>query len=288
MKHSGIQLPSMRTMLLNGAAILVVGASLSAALRTFLFSPGVAPCSERLTGGARMALGTGTHVLQPTDLQGQLGGTDWNLLGNVRVVRLANGPAPQALEVKTLARPPEDRPGGKPGVGFVWRPDALPASSRSVCLSYQIFLPEGFDFGAGGRLPGLVGGQRNDTVDKEPAFSTRFHFDERGKIDIVSSLPGRNNGRPLGGGYSMALTPGGWTTLEQEVILNTPGAQDGALRIWVNGSLALEKTNLALRKNGDDVVTGVLAEVLLRPRLRSDPKQTAIWMTPFEVRWNGK
>src|SRR5687767_13714126 len=37
---------------------------------------------------------------------------------------------------------------------------------------------------------------------------------------------------------------GKWMCIEGEVKVNTPGMRDGIMRAWVNGRLALEKTNV--------------------------------------------
>lgn len=284
MKHWAIKLPSTRVMLLNGAAALVIGASLSAAVRWSLFAPEVAPCSQRHVQGVRMTLERNGKAMDISELQGQLGGTDWNLLDNARVVALKSGPAQQALEFKTVVRKPADG-NDKPGIGFVWRAEALPRTAAAVCLAYDVFVPQDFDFAAGGRLPGLLGNRESDAPG-DVAFSTRLHFDERGKLDVVGDLAGRTPGRPLGtGGYTSQLTPGTWTAVEQEIVLNTPGVEDGAVRVWINGSLGLERTGIAIRKTGEEAIAGVLADVMSHARPKVEPKQAAVWLSPFTVRW---
>lgn len=288
MNNWAIKLPSSRTMLLNGAAIIVAGASMAALLRSLVFVPGTPPCSERLVRHAmQMSLERGGRPMEIEDLQGQLGGSDWNLLGNSRVVGLKSGPAKTALEFKTTVQR-ESGGGDRHGVGFVWRTDGLPREATSVCLTYHVFVPDDFDFGAGGRLPGLLG-NRDEASTKGAAFATRVVFDERGKLDVLADVGGKAAVRPIGtGGFTGYLTAGAWTSIEHEIVLNAPGATNGIVRVWANGYLALERTGLSLRNQADEGPSGVLAEVLVRARLRSEAKPAAIWMSPFVIRWAGQ
>ena len=38
-----------------------------------------------------------------------------------------------------------------------------------------------------------------------------------------------------------------WYCIEQQVVLNTPGQNDGVLRGWIDGRLAFEKTDVRMR-----------------------------------------
>lgn len=286
MKQRAMKLPSTQTIVLNGAAILIFGASLIAAARSTLFKAPIAPCTERYLRSTTMALDRGGRAMHINDLQSHLSGTDWNLLDNARVVNLRSGPAKQALEVKTVVQRPAGSEDAKPGVGFVWTPSSLPRDTTAACLAYQVFLPEGFDLGAGGRLPGFLGRPESDGGQRPQGFSTRVHFDERGRIDIVGDLPERQQGNAIGSPvYPGRLEAGAWTAIEQELILNAPGARDGIIRLWVNGTLGFEAKAQLIRKDDQTSISGVLAEVTHRLPAKTEAKQAAIWLSPFDIRW---
>lgn len=48
-------------------------------------------------------------------------------------------------------------------------------------------------------------------------------------------------------GYTGRLLKGRWYAVEQYVRMNTPGADDGVLRVWIDGVLAFERTDLRWR-----------------------------------------
>ena len=52
--------------------------------------------------------------------------------------------------------------------------------------------------------------------------------------------------------------------VQQEVVLNTPGAADGIVRLWADGDLMAEDTGIELRKNKGDGIIGVLRRHRLR------------------------
>lgn len=43
------------------------------------------------------------------------------------------------------------------------------------------------------------------------------------------------------------MKPNQWYKLEIEVKANTPGVRDGEVRVWVDGNLVLNRTNMNLR-----------------------------------------
>jgi hypothetical protein len=51
----------------------------------------------------------------------------------------------------------------------------------------------------------------------------------------------------IGGGLAALLTPDRWSCIEQHLKLNTPGREDGVLRVWVDGKQVMGRADLRLR-----------------------------------------
>ncbi|MEX0654359.1 MAG: polysaccharide lyase [Phycisphaeraceae bacterium] len=104
--------------------------------------------------------------------------------------------------------------------------------------------------GWGGRIPdgtdgwSARGGFRQDPDDenKTQLFFYTYHMDQPGKW-------GENMHWDIDGHGS--LENGKWYQIDMEIRLNTPGEKDGVLRGWVNGNLAMERTNIRFRANND-------------------------------------
>ena len=226
--------------------------------------------------------------MSAADLQGQLANTDWGLLTGTRVVKLKTGPAKHALEIDLASAPSVSKAasGERAGVGFNWAPQSF-GRPRAACLSYSVFLPDGFTFGRGGRLPGFAGASATETGEPETAFSTRYTWSADGEAEIYAQLPDWPEGRSLGGKREkLALQPGRWTELEQEVVLNSPGKADGVLRVWQDGRLVMQRSDVLFRMKPSVMLSGVLAEASAGdPVADTKPGPQKIWLTPFELRW---
>ena len=81
---------------------------------------------------------------------------------------------------------------------------------------------------------------------------------------------------------------GRWTQIDQEVTLNSPNAQNGILRLWIDGRLRMEDTTVAWRGNGSMALTGSVAQVgyqsfggIEKPA----KKQASIRVTPLKLSW---
>lgn len=281
-------MPSNTSLLLNGAAILVVVASVGVVLRSTFVGEDMPSCKERFVSATRFALENNGEPLSAAELQGELANTDWGLTRGARVVKLKSGPAKHALELDLASAPSvsKDRAAERAGIGFQWAPQTFD-KPKSACLTYSVFVPEGFTFGRGGRLPGLLGSSVLESEAAPSQFSTRYMWGTDGELDIAPQLAGMSEGRALGPKRaSFKLTPGKWTELEQEVVLNTPGQADGALRVWQDGNLVFEKKNMQFRSKPSVNVSGVLAETAageVPAGTRRGPQK--IWLTPFELRW---
>ncbi len=302
------KLPNRNTILFNGAAILIGGASVLFALKSSLIAEDVEQCSARYAQGTRMALERGGAPLTPEDLQARLAGTDWGVLDRAKVVKVKSGPAPVALQVDLTGAKADDRDesNGREGMGFTWGPRSM-GQVTAACLAYSVYVPDGFDFGGGGRLPGLMGmrgageeanpgngngitvinGTATSNDPDAPAFSARYAWRENGSGDIHTQIPSLAEGRSLGNDRSGFTFPRGrWVALEQEVVLNEGKLKNGVMRVWLDGSLRFEKTNVVFRESDTAKITGVLAEVVPMGRdTKADAKDQKLLLSPFEVRW---
>ncbi|WWD03341.1 hypothetical protein V865_001393 [Kwoniella europaea PYCC6329] len=166
-------------------------------------------------------------------------------------------------------------PGNKPqgGAEFYAAPlDITKATNAS--LEYSVYFPPDFDFVKGGKLPGLYGGHNGCSGGNaaEDCFSTRLMWRAGGQGELYLYAPkdrqtpslcqtppksicdaayGLSIGR---GAWKFAL--GDWTTVRQDVWLNTPGQNDGGFNIWVNGQLILSANDVRYRENGDSCIQG--------------------------------
>lgn len=281
-------LPSKTTLLLNGAAILVGVASLAVVVRSVFVTDDPPGCRERYQTTMRLALDKQGTALAPEELQARLGSSEWGLRDAARVVKLKSGPATFALELNlgtARERAAESHTEVRPGIGFVWAPAGLNGAS-TACLSYGLFVSEGFSFGREARLPGLQGGLATDQGG-EPTFSTRYAVAPSGDASINMHLAGQTGGRPFNNDRrGFKLEAGRWMQFEQEVVLNAPGKSDGLLRVWQDGRLVFQKTNVVFRSGAAEHITGVLAEFVGgAPPTGQKSGPQVLWITPFEVRW---
>jgi hypothetical protein len=53
----------------------------------------------------------------------------------------------------------------------------------------------------------------------------------------------------VGGGTSATFTDPGWNTIEQRIVMNTPGVADGIFEVWLNGVKGLSLTNVVFRSS---------------------------------------
>ncbi|WP_274910716.1 polysaccharide lyase [Streptomyces sp. WZ-12] len=118
------------------------------------------------------------------------------------------------------------------------------ARSTTLDLKYSLKLPSGFDFGKGGKLPGLYGG----TIGQESGgnhgdgWSTRYMFRAKshpneGEVYLYTPT----NSGPTGYGVDVGLdswkwlADGGWHTVEQLV-----DRASGDVTVWYDGKRALQ------------------------------------------------
>jgi hypothetical protein len=284
-----MRLPSTTAILLNGAAALVAVASIVTMGRSILGSDQNGSCRERYTNAVQWSLQRENgELLTPSDLQARLGSTDWGLMERVTVVKASNSQG-AALEVDLRGPADQDQrtatPAQPAGAGFEWAPQLIDGP-RAGCASYGLFLDPKFSFASGGRLPGIYGGRSSEDRDAPNAFSARLAWNADGKLEIYGHMPGLSSSRGITNELGETLLQRGrWIAVDQEVVLNTPGRSDGALRVWLDGKLSLESRNVAFRGDKDSGVRGILAEIAYTRPPASSEGNGRVSIAPFEFRW---
>lgn len=248
-------------------------------------------CSERYGVATQFSLQRSAgEPASAAELQAGLGGRDWGVIENASVVKLADGPSPLVLQVNMPKTSDKNAP---LGLGFTWLlADAK--SAQAACLSYQVMVPPDFEYGEGGVLPGLFGGEtaaapksRADLV--KTSFGTHLVWSSDGQLSLrIASADALQNLAYQTLGENVALPRGRWLPIEQEVVLNDEGESNGLLRVWIDGKLKLETGGLMWRKTNGGVFRGAdvrahFSHNGLDPS--RGPKPTNIRLTPIETRW---
>jgi hypothetical protein len=277
-----MKLPGTRVIVFNVAAGIVTVAAVVAVVRSLVTTPQLAPCTQRYPAGTIFSLEQNGVLLTSADLQTRLSGKDVGLGDNVEIARIKDGPAPVAVGV-TLTKgsiAPHVQGAPKGGVTFAWEPRSLHGKT-AACLSYNVLLPAGFNFHQGGILPGIRG---EDAERPEEHFMALIAWRRNGRLGattFVDTHSGPVEADPL------PFPDGRWVKLEQEVVLNDPKRSDGTLRVWLDGTLAIDRNDLAYRDRPETTITGVNANVHYghEDPAHGAPKDATIWLTPFEIRW---
>ncbi|WP_269854657.1 polysaccharide lyase [Streptomyces sp. RPT161] len=123
------------------------------------------------------------------------------------------------------------------------------ANSSTLDLRYAVKFPTGFDFGKGGKLPGLYGGKigQESGGNHGDGWSTRYMFRAKsapneGEVYLYTPT----NSGPTGYGVDLGLgawkwaADGSWHTVEQLVNRST-----GDITVWYDGRRVLGATGAA-------------------------------------------
>lgn len=164
------------------------------------------------------------------------------LSGRARIVPLAFGSSGQGLEMMYP----------KGGVGPQQSGGQFLVKLRprdEYTLEYSVMFRDGFDFRLGGKLPGLAGGRANTGGHKPTGdgWSARYMWKDGGKMVVYlyhMDQPGvYGENVPL----HQAFATGQWYRLKQYVKVNSPEKSDGVLRVWIDGTLALDRNDIRYR-----------------------------------------
>lgn len=159
---------------------------------------------------------------------------------------------------------PSARHGPDGGLGF-YAPLPGGAATRSACLRYSLRFAPDFTWVRGGKLPGLFsalapsGGARPSGDD---GYSVRLMWRADGAGELYLYAPNMvpssdDGGMSLGRG-SWRFQAGKWTDVQIEVVLNSPGAEDGRAGVWIDGVPVLAATGIVYRQTGDIGVDGLM------------------------------
>jgi hypothetical protein len=284
-----MRLPATKFIVFNAAAGLVGVAALVAAVRAVLMPDSLPPCTERYHSMTAFALERAGTPLTAVDLQASLGGRDVGVINNVTVGPVKDAPAPLAIAVVLGKATASQQGSGDPkgGATFPWEPRVLQGKA-SACLSYQVLLPASFDFQRGGALPGIAGAEAGEQGDK---FLARLAWRPKaaGGVTVRTTENGTTRALPAER-QAFEFPHGKWVKLEQEVVLNTPQKSDGVLRVWVDGTLAIDRADMSYRAKPEVMISGVSVDVFYgsgpdEVQPAALPKDAKVWLTPFEVRW---
>ncbi|KAA1122505.1 hypothetical protein PGTUg99_037716 [Puccinia graminis f. sp. tritici] len=146
-------------------------------------------------------------------------------------------------------------------------------TAKNVTLSYSLFIPEGFDFLTRVKLPGIYGGSTygENTYKSDEGFHTYVMIQEDGTVGFYTQNSKSNEHESFRGG-SRSLSRGIWTTIRQDVWLDSRGIAIRGFNLWINHNLVSAQTDLSPRhlfsmKNGDLTeathVTGQIQRVSL-------------------------
>jgi hypothetical protein len=117
-------------------------------------------------------------------------------------------------------------------------------------VSYRIKFGDGFDFVKGGKLPGLAGGASNtggNKPDGTDGWSGRMMWRTGGSIVQYVYHPDQPTIYGEDFPWNKYFTPNVWHTVETRIVMNTPGAYDGIIQSWFDGSLALDEQGIRFR-----------------------------------------
>ena len=287
-----MKLPSKTSMLFNGAAAIFILAGLTVMVRSIVSPADEQPCMKRYRNGVAFSIGDQNgRPLPPGAVQAKLDGSEWGVMQNLHIERVADKSGRLAMNI-SLTRSPSAAADGRDGVGgagFKWHPEQV-RSRSSVCLSYDIWLPDGFDFRKGGLLPGIYGGTRDESSDiLKDSFAVRFRWDRRGQGGLrLERQIDHDKGSEIRDIAKFKFPAGRWINLQQELTLNTPGQNDGSLRIWIDGDMKFEDLQVNFRKSARSRLQGVYADTRYMkghvPTAADKPQEVKI--TPFTLLWN--
>ena len=247
-------------------------------------------CMEGYPQAIRFGLQSRDGIpLSMIELQAQAGREEKGLMRNARIVNVDDAPISRVLDVN-LGRADASDPESEVGIEFPWRPNGN-LNAHSACLRYSVLLPEKFQFSGGGNLPGMFGGQMPGRMEltNDDSFVLRALWSRGGDAIFVAqskALP--ENDRLLVN--AMNKTPlqlGRWVTLEQELVLNAPGASDGEIRVWIDGLKVVEKKGIKLRKGETPGIDGVAATVgfIGNAREITAGGEAHLQITPLDFGW---
>ena len=188
-----------------------------------------------------------------TEVEEELGLVDLRSLDLSRT-QLGNGYAGQGLRVRIPA-------GGYRGFGPFDRLDPAP---QEAWFRYHIRLTN-WNAASTGKLPGLAGIYSSSArgcirpTEEKPGWSARGMFGApgtngapEGRIPIGTYLYHATQAGDCGDGlWWGSIEQGRWYCVEGYIKMNTPGKNNGVLRMFLDGKAKLRQTNIQYRRAGE-------------------------------------
>ncbi|MHB0774505.1 polysaccharide lyase [Halomonas sp. WWR20] len=227
-----------------------------------LSQPNVAACSARYPLVAALTPAAGVTPPERAIEAGYQAEKHWGLDHNVTLLSPAEtGLTEAGLRVLYPAGTSAPSDQGKGGAGFYARVGQLQGAEHA-CLRYKVRFQPGFDFVKGGKLPGLYGGQApsgGDEVTGSNGFSMRFMWRKEGQGELYEYIVNKDGkyGKSVGRGKWIFPT-GRWVSIEQEIILNDPGQDNGIARVWIDGEPQFEQHGIIYRTTQDVTIDGLM------------------------------
>lgn len=146
--------------------------------------------------------------------------------------------------------------------GAVFRSPLSTGETDCIFLSYSVQFAENFNFGLGGKLPGLYGGRPisgGEKADGKNGFSIRIKWDENGQGSPYAYIPEKKStyGETFGE-KPLLFIPGKKHKITLQIKLNSPEKKDGLLMIWQDGTLKYKNTEIKYRESSDLKISGFL------------------------------
>lgn len=181
------------------------------------------------------------------------------LVGYLTRAKLFLGIANSSLEVvnidgDNLLKVPFKKDKFGPFLGCNWCVPIEKAADH-VKLTYEVFVPDDFNFVKGGKLPGIAGGTANvggNKPDGKNGWSVRLMFKEDGIVCgylYYVDMPGEFGEKKFlqVNGQLIRLVKGDWNTIAIYVKMNHPSNSNGLLKIAVNGEIGLDSNSIRYR-----------------------------------------
>ena len=159
--------------------------------------------------------------------------------------------------------------------------------NTSMVMAYKINIPSGFKTGGGGTLPGLMGG--GDDCPQDTAgfscWSVQLAWQPSGKGQVIAHIP-RTQQPPvlqlppttLGDGQAVTVSgrdfdwnTDAWNWVKIRIQMNTPGVQDGVLRVEINRKEVVRVFGLVFRLTPDLGVDAALMEAAYSGAVPASP-----------------
>lgn len=283
-----IKLPSRNILFFNGAAGVVILLGIFSVARATFTTPEVPGCAARYPRSVTLALERDGEPIRLAEFQSDFNGRDFGVADHVAIRSLSEGPAKVVMAVN-LGRGssfPKTSAGINGGVSFPWTPEEI-VSRRRVCLTYNVFLPIDFDFGIGGSLPGILGGNRERAEDGSVTeFVARTIWRRDGELATIGSKVERNQRKIVRvdpKSSPVKLARGKWVSIQQEFMQNDPNTPNGIFRLWVDDKIITDKSDVNFVTLPNQDILGIAGEFHFGNELTEQgaPKDERLFATPF-------